>query len=182
MKTPRLSHSRLRIQPEIWVIEPGQFCYGVWRNVSIVVFYGQATIDVAHKLLRCSQQMVLRYPRGHSTVTFVLNKVPPPSDDAYEAFSAIFNADISRIGCMAILLEGEGFWASTIRSTVTNLRLETRSSIALRLFTSIDDVVDWLPVEHYARTGHQVEIRDLKNALESVRFTEADDQRERRRA
>jgi hypothetical protein len=166
------SQSGIRMQPEVWDSEPERFSCSVWKNLSIVIFFDQATADVARRISRFNQQMILHYPMGHSNVTFVVNDIPPPSPDAHEGLASIFDSKISRINCMAIVLEGVGFWASAIRSSVTTWRMESRSDIALRVYTSIDEVVDWLPTEHQQRTGLSIDPHTLKAALEQTRFGE----------
>jgi hypothetical protein len=150
--------------------EPRQFYAGHFRNVSIVVWVSGADGPAATRMRAVAQHLIAKYPDGHSNVTIVLNGVAPPTEEARAAFAHIFDGRLSDLRCMAVVLEGEGFWASALRSTVTALRQGSSSSFALKLFSALEPVTEWLPSEHLARTGVALSASELRAALMSMRY------------
>jgi hypothetical protein len=150
--------------------EPGQYYVGYFRNLSLVVWAGRADGSAVNRVRGISQHLVSKYPDGHSNISFVVNGVAPPTEEARVAFNHIFDGRVSDLRCMAVVLEGEGFWASALRSTVTALRQAATTTFAVRLFSTIDPVAEWLPAEHLARTGVAVTAAELRQVMHSMRY------------
>jgi hypothetical protein len=149
--------------------EPGQFYVGHFRNLSLVVWAGGADGAAVQRVRGVSQLLASKYPDGHSNISFVMNGVPPPSEEARIAFNYIFDGRVSDLRCMAVILEGEGFWASALRSTVTALRNAATTTFAVRLFSAIEPAADWLPAEHLTGTGVTVSTAELRLVMMSMR-------------
>lgn len=149
--------------------EPGQFYAAHYRNLSIVVWVGGADGASVQRVRGISQLLIGKFPDGHSNVSIVLNGVPPPTDEARAAFNHIFDGRVSDLRCMAVVLEGEGFWASALRSTVTGLRNAATTAFTVKLFSELGPVSDWLPAEHLARTGVALDAAELRAALTEMR-------------
>jgi hypothetical protein len=156
-------------------IDPGRFRYSGWRNVTIGVWAGQATQEAAERILRLSKLMASQHDGGHSSVVFVLDGAPAPTQEANEVFAKIYDDKISDLTCMAIIIEGGGFWASRIRSTITSLRMSTPGAMMIRVADNVDQVVDWLPAEHSQRTGVKITPSELKTVLTATRSLAAND-------
>ena len=72
----------------------------------------------------------------------------------------------SRVARVAVVLLGQGFWASAIQSTVTGLQLVApRSLMKVRIFENLDEAADWLPPDHAAFTGVTLDPADLRTVL-----------------
>jgi hypothetical protein len=150
-------------------IDPGRFRYSAWRNISIGVWADQATAEAAQRVLRVSHLMAGRYAKGHSSIVFVLDGTPAPTPEANEVFAKVYDDKISDLACMAIVIEGGGFWASRIRSTITSLRMSTPGAMMVRVADNVEHVLDWLPAEHTFRTGINVTASELKAVLSATR-------------
>jgi hypothetical protein len=164
------------IEPaSLFDVDPGRFRYSTWRNFSIGVWANQATQEAAERVLRLSRLMATQHPTGHSSVVFVLDGAPAPTPEANEIFAKVYDDKVSDLSCIAIVIEGGGFWASGIRSTITGIRLSTPGSVMIRVVDKIDQVLDWLPAEHLQRTGVNVTPAELKAALTATRALAAND-------
>ncbi len=155
-------------------VEPGRFRYSIWSNVTISVWADQADLAAAQRVLAISKRVVQERPEGHSTVIFVLTGVPAPTAEAAALFANLYDPRNSKISCMAVVLEGEGFWASVMRSTFTRLRLAGGGALTFRVCENIEQVVDWLPREHAVRTGVQLDPAQLSGALHAARASATD--------
>jgi hypothetical protein len=157
-------------EPVLLDVDPGRFRYSLWRNVSCVVWAGQATLETAQRVRTLSSRIVAQCPGAHSNVVFVLDGTPAPTPEAGAIFAQLFDPRISHMACMAIVLEGAGFWASIIRSTMTSLRLTAKAGPVVGVHDSIDQAVTWLAPLHHERTGVEIEPEELLGAMRSLRL------------
>jgi hypothetical protein len=155
---------------ELVASEPGRFRIAVWRNVSFLLWSDQATHHAVRKLKRVTQLLIERNARGHSNVSFVLKGVAPPTPEARTAFAQAFDDRRSTLRCMTTITEGDGFWASGMRSAITNMRMESSQELVLRMHNSIEEAAAWLPAEHAERTGVRIEAAELEAALRRFRY------------
>ncbi|HKU38708.1 MAG TPA: hypothetical protein VJR89_11190, partial [Polyangiales bacterium] len=145
------------------------------RNLTVGIWADQATQEAAERVLRISRMMAGQHSTGHSNVVFVLDGAPAPTPEANEVFAKIYDDKISDLACMAIVIEGGGFWASGIRSTITSLRMSTPGPMIVRVADKLEQVLEWLPAEHSQRTGVQVTPSELKAFLTATRALAAND-------
>jgi hypothetical protein len=149
-------------------LEPGVYHYSGWQGISIGVWVGQATLPAVRGLLEFGQDLRRRYPSGHSSIIFILDKVAAPTPDARELLARLFSAQ-STLSCSAVILEGSGFWASGIRSMIGNTHRTASSNVLLRVSTTIDEVMTWFPAEHARLTGIHVDTEELRTMLRHLR-------------
>jgi hypothetical protein len=157
-------------RPVIAEFEPGHFCCSIWQNISILIWADRATKEALGRIQRVTKHLIEAYPNGHSNVAFVLDGVRPPTPEAREIFTRIlYNERVSDLKCLAVVLEGGGFWASTLRSAITNMQLESRRTTAMAQYTTIDEVAAWMASVHSERTGVTVTALQLRVALRAAR-------------
>ena len=150
-------------------LDPGRFRFSVWQNVSITIWTAQATMEAGRRILKLSRELSRQFPAGRSQVMIVTAGTPPPDDDTTELLKEIYDPSLSRIVCIAAVLEGEGFWASGIRSRMTKMRIAAGNAMAIRTQETVEQVADWLPEEHATRTGVNVSAEGLKSMLLATR-------------
>jgi hypothetical protein len=169
MSGPGSARSSQELQAVTLDHDPDRFRFSVWRNISITVWSAQATLDAAERVLRISRQLNLDFPEGRSQVMIICPRTPAPEGRASELLTEIYDPNLSRILCIAAILEGSGFWASGIRSRMTNMRNAAGGAMIMRTQETIEEVVSWLPDEHAQRTGVRVGASELKTVLTAVR-------------
>lgn len=148
--------------------EPGAYYYGAWQGISVGVWVGQATLPAVHGLIEFGSVLARLYPGGHSSIVFILDKVAAPTPEARDLLERVMSAR-STLACSAIVLEGSGFWASGIRSMLGNTHRAASGNVLLRVVTTIDEVINWLPSEHARLTGIRVDTHELRSVLSQVR-------------
>jgi hypothetical protein len=156
-------------------IEPRIYHYSAWQNLTLAVWVGQATGPSVRNLGEISREMIRRHPEGHSSVVFILDKIPAPTPEAREVLDKVFHAR-NDLACVSVVIEGSGFWASGMRSLMGNTHRAAAgaTSTMLRLNTEIDEVVEWMPVEHLRRTGVELDPIEFRRVLRQVREQGAD--------
>lgn len=150
-------------------LDPGRFRLSLWHNVSITLWTDQATMAAGQRVLRTSRQLSREFPHGRSQVMIIADGAPAPDQATSELLTEIYNPAVSRILCIAAVLEGTGFWASGIRSRMTNMRIAGGSSMVMRTNDTVEEVATWLPAEHESRTGVKIDPSEFKAMLVAVR-------------
>jgi hypothetical protein len=149
-------------------VELGHFALSAYRNISIAVWVGQATRQAVEALLEAQKKLIDAHPNGHSAVTFILDGLPAPTPDAHALITKVFAAR-NQLACLAIILEGSGFWASGLRSMLNNSHRQAGGPAALQVATSLESVVTWFSEEHKKRTGVELLPMPLLNTLTNAR-------------
>src|SRR5262245_53157518 len=112
--------------------EPGAFVFGAWQNIRIAVWPQQATGLALERLDRITQQMLQAWPNGISTI-HVTRSGPIggarmserlPTEEARAGFKGLIDR-YAQLACVAVLIEGSGFVASTLRSVITGIRIDS---------------------------------------------------------
>jgi hypothetical protein len=150
-------------------LDPGRFRFSVWRNVSVTIWTDKMTNEAGHRILKLSRDLSRQMPGGRSQVLIVADNAPVPDEDTTELVREIYDPRLSRIVCIAAVLEGKGFWASGIRSKMTNMRIAAGNAMAIRTNDSVEEVATWLPEEHAQRTGVKFSANELRAMLVDVR-------------
>jgi hypothetical protein len=157
-------------RPVVAEFEPGHFSCSIWQNVSILVWADRATKEALARIQqRVTKQMIERYPNGHSNVAFVLAGVQPPTPEAREIFTRLYQEGVSDLKCLGVVLEGDGFWASMLRSSITSMQIDSGRKTALGQYTSVDEIAAWMAPLHSERTGVPITPLQLRFALRTVR-------------
>lgn len=149
-------------------VERGHVSYSLYQNISIAVWVGQATLRAVQGVQEVTKQMIARFPRGHSSVGFVLDGLPAPTADAQALLTKSFEKR-SQLMVTAIILEGSGFWASGLRGMLNNSHRDANSDAALKIVTHLDPLVGWFAEEHAARTGVEIAPMQLRDMLRLAR-------------
>jgi hypothetical protein len=134
----------------------------------IVSWTSRATGAAATRLSDVTQRMTASHPSGISAIHLIANNVGVPTPEGRSGIMKIMNDKAKSLACVAVVVGGTGFWASTMRSVVTGMRFMTPRNFDLRLHASSEEVLDWLPKEHEQSTGVSVDSALLARVLRSV--------------
>jgi hypothetical protein len=144
--------------------EPGTCGVGVANNLMIAVWWWQATGSAVQRLFPIVEVLNQEYPQGYSHIHIVKDKAPIPTSEARAGFLRLMGHPA--LGHVAVVIGGQGFWASAMRSAITGMQIISPRGFQLRLQGSIREVVAWLPEAHLKRTGVEIESAALLAMLE----------------
>lgn len=122
-----------------------------WRNVGIVHWGSRATMAPVRALGALSAELIRKYERI-SIVQIIPDGVGMPTDEARTAMLKLVELGSPSLGCLMYVLGGDGFWASTMRSLLTNVHWVSERPFVLRICASAQEVSTWLPGFHGERT------------------------------
>jgi hypothetical protein len=166
--SPTQPSSSLGFELEILDEKPGAFAFATWLNVALFVWTARADDEAAGRFERAIVKVSRLYPNGRSIVSIIGENLPLPSDRMRSACIDLLTKPSPGLACIAVVVQGDGFSASTLRSFHTGLRFESARSFEYGVFDQIDEVKTWLPERHLKKTGVQLAAAGLDGAARSL--------------
>jgi hypothetical protein len=130
----------------------------------IAVWWSQATGSAVQRFLPIVEGLSQKYPQGYSHIHIVKDKAGIPTPEARAGFLQLMSEPA--LGHVAVVIGGQGFWASAMRSAITGMQIMSPRAFQLRLHGSVSEVVASLPEAHLKRTGVENETAALAAMLE----------------
>jgi hypothetical protein len=154
--------------PETYDVEPGKFYLGHWHGISITIWADQADAEFVRRAVAMGKHWATHYPARRTSVCFVLRGVATPTPEARAAFEAMHSGRTG-IVCVGVVVEGDGFWASALRATVTSINL-AGNGVAVRTEPSIEALAPWVAREHALRVGETFSDQEILQILTTARY------------
>ncbi|HEY2733959.1 MAG TPA: hypothetical protein VGI70_08240 [Polyangiales bacterium] len=134
-------------QDELKLIDadPGRVAFYASQNVTVTVWCGATDISLVERLRVVSKRVREQYPQGGSAIHIVRAGVPLPGSDVREQLVKLSNEDALWLAAVGVVIGGSGFWASTMRSVITALRVVASREYEMRIHGSLEEVIGWLP-------------------------------------
>jgi hypothetical protein len=143
------------------------YALATWKNVLIGSWRGADPGSVA-VMTELTLELAKRYPDGVSGIHVVHADAPMPTADHRARVARGLEQLAPCIKCVAVVLEGQGFWASTLRSVFFGIRMISPQPFAFRIDSELPDAVAWLPDEHRRRTGVSLDPTELDACLKQT--------------
>ena len=140
-----------------------------WQNLQIASWTAQGTIALVELLAEHSRRFHQRHPQGVSVVHLISKGPALPEAPTRERLKTLLEANAKTLACVAIVLDGRGFWASAVRSFLVGLRLVAPRTFQMQVFSTPEEVAAWLPELHLQRTRVRIDAADLVEAIRAVR-------------
>ncbi|MET0386370.1 MAG: hypothetical protein ABW321_10450 [Polyangiales bacterium] len=154
--------------PTLLDADPGVVSVIGYENINIVVWRAQPTPEAVELVQRVAQRRRRQHPNGISAVHLVKGEITLPDAPTREAFVRLMKGADGSVHCVAVVVAGSGFWASSARSLITGMRVLARGGFDMGLHGDVDEVVKWLPAKHEARTGVHIDPGQLAAVLRSA--------------
>lgn len=135
-----------------WVdSEPGVCAIGYAHNLTIIVWWSQATGAAVERVAAVTRAVCAEHA-SFSNIHIIKAGAPLPTVEARNGFVQMMKVHADQLRNVAVVVGGEGFWASMMRSAVTSMRFVSPRSFELRLHGKADEILNWLPSAHWQRT------------------------------
>jgi hypothetical protein len=155
-------------EPRVVDAEPNAFAFHIWRNISIIVWHTQATGPAVERLAAVTREMMRDHPGGFSSVHIAKIGAPMPSPEGRQAFLDLLKVCTPQLKCAAVLIGGDGFWASALRGAATGLWLAFPKTFELNLSSDVDEVARWLAPKHEQKTGVRLDPEAVASVLRDL--------------
>ncbi|HTU56878.1 MAG TPA: hypothetical protein VMF89_00565 [Polyangiales bacterium] len=137
------------------------------RNVTFSAWNTTPTAEHVAAFTALAKQLIEVYPKS-SNVTLVMRETELPGTDARVALEELTAQYAPYIHSVALVIDGDGFWASMIRSFLTGLHLLRGHGYGCKAFPNTAEANPWLVPAHNAETGVSVTAREVDMACEAV--------------
>jgi hypothetical protein len=142
-----------------------------WGPLLGVVWRHETTVTAARALTFDLQKFAAGLPDGKGILmTVVMPHAPLPSSDARQALSGILRVGADALICSAVVMEGDGFRASAVRSVATGLAIIARQPFPHRVFPRTDSALAWFAQELRTRSSVSLDIEQLGRDLSTLRL------------
>jgi hypothetical protein len=156
---------RSRAELKMLDVERGAHVFALWKNVIVGIWAATADPERVTRFAAATAKATATLPGMRSNVHIVVESAGLPGDAARSAFSGLMSSNAKQLACIAVVVQGTGFWSGAIRSATTQMRMQSNVSLAHRIFGSVDEVSRWLPGEHERRSGVALAADDLREVL-----------------
>jgi hypothetical protein len=150
------------------------FCYAApgcviahVRNMTFSAWNTAPTVEHVEAFMALAQSLSVTYPQN-SNVTLVLRNTELPGADAKAALESLTEQYARAIHSVALVIEGNGFWASMVRSFLTGLHLLRGNGYRCKAFATPSEATAWLLPPHNVDTGVALTEHELKSACDAV--------------
>lgn len=148
--------------------EPGHFAAYGWNNILFLRWWQGGTGPTLERVARVRERMAGQHPGGVSVVYLVAASAGLPTPEARAAIGQMLARYREQRACLAVVFEGEGFWASAQRAAVTNVRMQVADESALSIFSNLPELIAWLPKEHRRHTRVEITGDEFRAILERI--------------
>lgn len=163
-----ISHRTAGRRPPRTLYETTGCLMAQWENVTIVIWATQGTLELCEKLDEVSEPLHLEHPNGGSAIHIVAG-APLPEADVRDKLAEMTRRYADRLACVGTVLEGSGFWASTLQSFIITIHSFARRPFKAATFSSIAELTRWLPPLHGKRTSVHFTPIELERILTDLR-------------
>jgi len=140
---------------------------GAWRNVLIVVWRKETRADAVDGVSAVLGELIHKH-RDVALLQVIEERATAPDADARRALSAMLKQHGASIRCSALVYEGDGFKAATLRAIVTGIALLSRPAYPHVVFASTLAAINWT-ARHFSYDG-PVWVEQVRNAVDELRI------------
>ena len=145
--------------------EPGRFAFYSWRNIMLACWSTRATGAAVERITRARESMNEQHPEGVSVVYLIASNAGLPTPEARAGVKKLMTRYRDQRACLAIVVQGAGFWAGAMRAAITGVRMLVPEQFPMRVFGDAGEVVEWLPPLHEKATGIRIPRGEFSSVL-----------------
>lgn len=146
-----------------------RYAAGSIRNAIVFSWLDDATVETIQFLEQLCEKQSAARTRCISALHIIHPGVGLPSADVRTALVGAMKRYSNVLGCMGVVLQGAGFWASAMQSALIGIRMLAPVGLSqLRVGASLDEIVPWLVIGHEQRTDERLSESSLLAAVERL--------------
>lgn len=127
------------------------YALATWKQVFVIFWRGETTLAAVANVRRRVGEFGALHPEGTGLFSLVYEDSPLLNAKVGEGI-AQFLREATHVRASALVFEGTGFRATTVRSVVKGMTMLARQRFSHRVFASLDEAGRWL-MPSLAATG-----------------------------
>lgn len=147
---------------------PGVISAYMWKNVAIALWFGPLSLADAPAFEAGCKLNTEQHPEGVSMINIMVpGGKSLPTAEARQELGRIMREYQGSSAEVVVVIPGAGFWASAVRGLITALTM-LAPRYRVHIVGSFLEVAELLPSPHRARTGVELDPKELLRALRWV--------------
>jgi hypothetical protein len=122
----------------------GNYVLATWQDLVLAVWCGETTLAGVREGQRVFDDHAGRSPKGVLLLTVVEEAAPMPDGDARAGLGRLLKSGAGRTRRSAVVYEGAGFKAATVRSVVTGITALSKPPFPHKVFATVDQAAAFL--------------------------------------
>ena len=148
---------------------PGIYSAFLWNNVGFTLWFGPATLESLRSYEAACRDCIAAQPGKLSSVHILVpGSSQLPSPEVRAKLAELTREFGHTSAAMAVMIPGNGFWASALRGLVTAIHLVGSREYETKIFGTIEEIAAWLPEAQRKRSGIEISSAQLLTALRQV--------------
>ncbi|WP_437624860.1 hypothetical protein [Sorangium sp. So ce1151] len=119
-------------------------CVLGWVDRLHIAVWRGSGVDESHMFYREMKAGIARFGSGVGHLAVIEPGTPLPPPEARKVIARVFNEHPGAVSAVSVASEGQGFFASAVRSVATGLMMLTRTPVPFRLSGSVVDSAAFL--------------------------------------
>ena len=142
---------------------------GTLDDIVLVVWTAQPRLDQVLELRKVFDLLAYRF-NGGSSVHVLSDRPELPEKRVRDEMARVTEDYADQSIASALVLNGEGFWASAMRGLATSLHFfgTKRGRLQLRVCATIEQAATWLVPVHNARSRRTANVEEVASALHQL--------------
>jgi hypothetical protein len=148
--------------------ERAAYAFYRWENVAINLWASQPNAPAVEIVGKLTERSLLECPKGIASIHCIANGAGLPTSEARAQLAEIAKRYDRHLLCVAILLRGDGFWASAVRSALTGIVLLAPRAYQMRFYGELTPLSRFVTEQVQQRTGEAHDRAQLLGAVEQA--------------
>jgi len=119
------------------------FAVGVFGSVVVVVWRGAVTSDAVSAVESVLERTAARSSQPIAFITVAQFKAPVPATEVRERIVQCYRRLGTKLGCVAQVVEGEGFWACAARCFIAGIGMLANHERPMSVFGEVLPALEW---------------------------------------
>lgn len=155
---------------EVRVIAKGRgYLFASWRQAYVLDWRDTTTKESLDAAVLGKRSVYADNPAGIVVFNLLASESPLPSSEIREYAERKQSEDTEGVLCHATVVDGRGFWASTMRSMLAGLYLVSRSPFPRKVFSNVDEAAAWQSIMAKAGRAWAQGLGDAVRAIRGMR-------------
>jgi len=117
---------------------------GAYENVHLVCYRQSLDLDMLRRDRAAHDALAKRYPKGFGLVCTSQPNLSLPTQEVRRESAYMLQANRGRVLAAAVVVGGDGFWASAARSVITGINLVATPPYPIKIFDEVMPASGWL--------------------------------------
>jgi hypothetical protein len=148
--------------------ERAAYAFYRWENVAINLWASQPNAPAVQTLAKLTERSAQECPNGIASIHWIAQGAGLPTPEARAQLAEIAKRHDKHLLCVGILLRGDGFWASAVRSALTGIVLLAPRAYQMRFYAELTPLSRFVSEQVQQRTGEAHDASRLLATLEQA--------------